>query len=302
MRDKEKEMRRLMANDPLVAANPRIRQVRFALWIEISLVLCILVSGASWVLQTFHFVPAVGWPFLEPEAALVMSLPASLLALHAPLLHCLRRVDQRRRAAAAGDRRWLVTIQPVPTPRTGWHREAITLRLKKTYIWFWTGFCFFVFLVGGSLPSVLERRFPEDLPFLGLTVLCFLLVGAFISSQYVLRRQTIEATDQGLERRGGKEVGASEFRKRMNWEDARLFARYTCPGVLGQRQFVFYELSSATTVISWRWVLDPRSPLMPWCPLVPVEEYHRQMQDLCELIVMKSGLPLYDVSEPGHDG
>ncbi|MBA2677494.1 MAG: hypothetical protein H0U76_03745 [Ktedonobacteraceae bacterium] len=309
MRDKEKEedMFRSRANEPLIAANPRISHTRRAVWIGSGEVLFALASGVYEALQTLHHpMPATWWPFPDPETALivvVIGLSGSLLlARCAPLLCFLRRVEQHRRAAVAGDTQWLVAVQPVPLPRTGWRVEAITLRLKRTHIWFWIGVCFLVLLVVPSLPSVLEHSFAEELPILGLMVLFVLPIGAFISSQIFLSRHTIEATTRGLETRGGKELGAREARKRMNWEEARLFARYTFPGILGRRSLIFYELSSATMVISWRWVLDPHSPLMPWCPLVPVEEYHRQMQDLCELIVMKTGLPLYDVSESGHDG
>ena len=52
-----------------------------------------------------------------------------------------------------------------------------------------------------------------------------------------------------------------------------------------------YRLSGPNKLVQWTRVLDVRSPFAIWRPLLPMDEYQRQMQELCELIMNKTGCP-----------
>jgi RHS repeat-associated protein len=66
-------------------------------------------------------------------------------------------------------------------------------------------------------------------------------------------------------------------------------------GVPGDRTTVIYELSSASHVVTWRWIHNPRSPLTFWRPFLPPDEYHQQIQALCDLVIEKTGLQVYTI-------
>jgi hypothetical protein len=82
--------------------------------------------------------------------------------------------------------------------------------------------------------------------------------------------------------------------KLVRWREARLFA------VRGPRtsfsKAVTYELASAKEVVTWK----PLRRLHWWSierPVVPFEEYQRQMEALLSLIAARTHLPLYDVRQ-----
>lgn len=106
-----------------------------------------------------------------------------------------------------------------------------------------------------------------------------------------LGRQSVEVTEQGIHTRSG---GKRSF---VRWEKARLFARYNAWGAQKSGSSLSYELSSATDIARWVWVLRPKSFRMQIIPTVPFEEYTRQMQALDALIVARTGLPLYDLNK-----
>ncbi len=83
----------------------------------------------------------------------------------------------------------------------------------------------------------------------------------------------------------------------MAWHEARLFACYPRSDLWHTRVSMVYELSSATDVVSWSWV-QRRVPLSNQpLPLVSLAEHHAQVQALCDLVVARTGLPLYDLSK-----
>lgn len=97
---------------------------------------------------------------------------------------------------------------------------------------------------------------------------------------------------------GGLTLATPYTTKLVRWREARLFA------VRGPRtsftQAVTYELASANEVITWK----PLRQLHWWSverPVVPFEEYQRQMEGLLSLIAARTHLPLYDVRQsPGE--
>jgi hypothetical protein len=107
----------------------------------------------------------------------------------------------------------------------------------------------------------------------------------------------VEATPYGLTSVQGIQT------KSIAWQDARLFACYRVPGFyFGSKMIVTYELSGPGQVVQWTRVVDVRPPFAVWQPVLPMEEYQRQMEALCELITARTGLQLYDLSEAERDG
>ncbi len=108
-----------------------------------------------------------------------------------------------------------------------------------------------------------------------------------------LGTQKVEVTEQGLSVRNGGQKSA------VKWEEVRLFAMYNTWGAQKSGASITYELSSATDIARWNWILRPNSLRISWVPTVPRDEYNRQMQALNALIVARTGLPLADLrTEP----
>lgn len=117
---------------------------------------------------------------------------------------------------------------------------------------------------------------------------------AYIGLSSVKTKITIEATEGGLQmRKGGNPI----TRKYISWDEVCLFACYRLPLLFPGRRAVYYELSSPTQVIIWLALPEWSSPFTVWRPLLSVDEYRRQMQDLCELITAKTGLELRNLSK-----
>ena len=90
-------------------------------------------------------------------------------------------------------------------------------------------------------------------------------------------------------------LSAPTKKKTVRWDEARLFA------VRGPRtafsKATTYELASAKEVVTWK----PLRRLHWWSierPIVPFEEYQRQVEALLLLIAARTHLPLYDVRQP----
>ncbi len=171
---------------------------------------------------------------------------------------------------------------------------SITLRIKRTHIG-----VFAVLLFGLMIPSTINLvvSFMQPGPSFGLSKIFFLLfllvfgiallTVCFIP--FFVVRTTVEVKENGLR---------TETRTFIHWHEARLFACYRLPGLVPEdRTTMIYELSSSSRVITWRWIHDPESPLTLWKPLLPPDEYHRQMQALCDLVIEKTGLQLHDLTQ-----
>lgn len=109
---------------------------------------------------------------------------------------------------------------------------------------------------------------------------------------YVSWQSTIKITERGLR----KNVLKAE--KTTEWSNAYLFFCYRLPSLIGKPKVIYYELSSQTSRITWMRVVNARSVFAPWRPALPNEQYQQQMQALTALVTEKTGLPLYDLSEP----
>jgi hypothetical protein len=118
------------------------------------------------------------------------------------------------------------------------------------------------------------------------------LIVFFIFIAYVQWQSTIQITEHGLKK------NVLKMAKTTEWSNAYLLLCYRLPNLIGRPKVIYYELSDQATRITWMWVVDAKSALAPWRPALPDELYQRQMRTLTELVQEKTGLPLYDLSEP----
>jgi hypothetical protein len=85
--------------------------------------------------------------------------------------------------------------------------------------------------------------------------------------------------------------------KNISWRQAQLFACYKVPGFFfGRKTTVFYELSGPSQVVQWTRVFGAHSLFAVWQPVLPMDEYQRQVEELCQLITAKTGLQLHNLS------
>lgn len=130
---------------------------------------------------------------------------------------------------------------------------------------------------------------------LSVMLLSTLLFGGLIFFFRLRFRLKVEADQRGLTSGSGLQI------KQISWQEARLFVSYQTPSLLGRKTLMTYELSGSSNVVQWTRVMDTHSPLAIWRPLLPMDEYQRQMQELCELVTRQTGLPLHDLSEEAKE-
>jgi hypothetical protein len=106
-------------------------------------------------------------------------------------------------------------------------------------------------------------------------------------------RRPIEVTQQGIWAR--EESSNKAFF--MFWDEVRLFACYPDPNPLHDSLNIVYELSSARHTVYWTrgQRQGPFTALTGF--LIPLEEHNAQMQALCSIVVVNTGLPLYDLGK-----
>ncbi|HLG64587.1 MAG TPA: hypothetical protein VKY19_21795 [Ktedonosporobacter sp.] len=271
-----------------VAANPRIYALRASVLISGSVCAFGMIIGIY--LITLSGTSALDLSLASLWAIIMIGLFGGFFAIGRYLqLRSLQDLEPRRLVSAGGDLRWLAPVQlttPLHSPSVP---LVISRRPKRTYICFWS-----ILVLGGLSPSIISLLSLGGYTSPSVKII-FIIFGLALVAGGVLPfffiRDTIEATDDGLKAKSGKV---------MNWQEARLFACYRIriPIIWGSREIIFYELSSQDQVIFWRWMLNPQSLLSGWKPLLRTDVYHQRMRELCELIVVKTGLQLYDLSQP----
>lgn len=174
---------------------------------------------------------------------------------------------------------------------------TILLVIKKMFVWSICSIILLLLLLV-IIPNLLSLIALGDLTlFLGISAFIgalalFALVCTFISFQKM--SLIIEITERGI--KVGRKGDFIPHETHMDWHEAGLFVCYQLPSLLlGRRTVVYYELCSSTQVVTWMWVRDPQSPFTIWKPLLSAEEYHGQMRALCDLVSVKTGLPLYEL-------
>lgn len=276
-----------LANDHLhIATNPRISSLRRMLFINI--LILVFVCGFG-LLEINNIYPDrtffAGWKLL------IVGLLVLLYSLRRyAQLRFLKRIEHRRNAAANEEKHWLATSQPTFKQSAFTVPLILSMRLKLMHICFWLGLvCVGLFPEMSNPVSISAQGF-QTLNYFNLVIDSIILsIIIVVGIALLATRYTVMATDSRLNSPDGKII---------DWQDFRLFTYYKIPGLLGRKEVVTYELAGPYQVVSWNFLLDPQSPFTVWKPILLPEEYQRQMQTLCELVVAKTGLQLYDLSQP----
>ena len=201
-------------------------------------------------------------------------------------------LERARQEAAQGRSDRVVSVDAPGAVAT---REplAMSIRLRPA----WPRVCGYlgaVVLAVSLVPAVLlpgapDLR-PEEYAF-SYVALASLLVALYLVA-LLDTHQRIEADD------GVLKVWTLTGPRTMRWEDARLFA-VVPPGRRGAAP-IRYELASRSASV--RWIrISTRARFLPWIPptatkpVLPAEEYNRQMDALVAAITEKTSLHLYDL-------
>lgn len=291
-------MSRFVPSHPPVAENPQLFFTRAVLVVGLGWSILIMCFAIYRIMQPAgshtHLPFPIDW-FL-PLLFLFWGL---ILIRGVVRLRFLRRVEVHRFAAAMGERPWLATLLPpsIHSPLT--LPPTMALRSKKTSICFG---CILVFIalapdIGYLAPhwlsevaQMLHERSSTGLLSEALLVVLFLGPCVLVMSFLFFFRTSVSVTETSLKIPGMGEI---------SWQEAHLFACYHVPSLIfGRRSAIWYELSSPDTVLIWQYITDPQSPLTTWKPSLPPEDYRQQMQALCHLVVARTGLPLYDLTQP----
>lgn len=200
-------------------------------------------------------------------------------------LFWLIRLERRRSALLKGTYR-LTPLQREPSAFEEWLPSIIKIHFNLIY-----GVLFFLawsvaLLAWTPAPPTSNPEMWQIL-LVGTSLIIFF---AFI--YYISWQSTIKITERGLK----KNVLKAE--KTTEWSSACLFTCYRLPSLIGKPRVIYYELGSPTTRITWMRVVDARSIFALWQPALPNEQYQQQMRALTALVTEKTGLPLYDLSEP----
>lgn len=266
-----------------IAANPLLLLQRISLLGVICILLMIILLGVG------QFYSLIAWhqPFFW-EILIAIPLLAFILVKMFIRLRILQRVERLRFSHITERSNIIDSVWPTFTPSVPLSPISATLRIKRTYIGIFA-VCIIGLIIPGLMSMVvqfMQQGQGSSLIFwiaFGLIPLILGFVPLFIV------RTTIEARETGLRTETGKFI---------HWHEARLFACYTLPGLLpGRSAVTVYELSSSNQVITWRWLYNPQSPLSTWKPLLPLDEYYRQMQALCDRVIEKTGLQLYNLTQ-----
>jgi hypothetical protein len=133
----------------------------------------------------------------------------------------------------------------------------------------------------------------KNLPITLLGTCCFALLMSFLFLPFVRNASSwhIELRSDGIATRYGM------VDTYVNWNDARLFARYKTLSLLQRSSGVhMYELASEHSVVRWQW---PYSRLwrMMLEPEMSREEFDRWLEQLQTYIVARTRLPLMDTDQ-----
>ncbi len=203
-----------------------------------------------------------------------------------------KRIEQRRLAAVAGDTALLAEEQPAPNPAALTLPATTTFQVNVNKV---QKAFFLICIALTGLVSSVSISLSTGIPFswailIGGTVLLLLIMLLSISS--IKTTQVLEITEIGLIMQAPPEPG---FTGRVTWDEARLFAVYSSPSELKSEPTLIYELSGASNIVRWRTIAGPGVFGARRDRGMSLTEHDQMMQALRQLIVAKTGLPLYDL-------
>lgn len=215
-----------------------------------------------------------------------------------------KRFDQKRQAAAQGDRSLRADEQPVPDAQAVSLPLTIRMRSNRRLLIAIPGVMFvslvIPFIIGIVFGSQVHATPPTHPVYvgalfiiLGIWVFAMLLiVGTIYAVLYIKAREQVTLTEYGI-----MVSGVTSRIQSISWSEARLFA-ITNPynfKRLKDRQPLILEVANEHAIVRWTW-LRPKSVRSGLAvPVLPPEEYEQQMRDVLSVIAAKAGLPLYDL-------
>lgn len=199
-------------------------------------------------------------------------------------LRLLKRIEWRRVHAAGSAYPTIADFSPSFLEPAQPLMPPIVLRYTWQALAYWGVF--------GFVQGVAIAQPWRVLSLIALWIPLGLIWSCLILSFRLTHRLRVEATQYGLTSVSGVQS------KQISWEEARLFVCYKVPGLFsGRKTTVTYELSGPGKLVQWTRTIDTRSPFAIWRPVLPMDEYQRQMQQFCEMVVAKTGPQLHDLSE-----
>ncbi len=277
----------------LISPNPRLAMMHFVracflLMTALFFVLFLLLTTFYIISDSFPFAPdRLPWGFFYFLLFLLYSIGFMFLRIH-----YWKRIEGWRFATALGDKRLLADEQPQPNaeiltiPVTIKTNQLIERRISIEYLL--VSIFLLTLYIYMSLTLLIHVSFFWSL-LIAILVGGLLTLGCAFGAHI---RWSIEVSQEGLRFRTHERNYAFMF-----WHEARLFACYPEPGPWNDSPAMIYELSSASQVVYWTW-MQRKNPLdVITRPALPFEEHSAQMRALSELVVAKTGLPLYDLSK-----
>ncbi len=271
----------------VLVPSPLLRSLRAMAWMFlVGAVFCLALAPLGWI-DSFSgpsgFLPVSLW------ASIVLGIAfGACAALFFVQIRYLKHLEHRRYRAVESTGKEAGNVPSTLTSPDLVFPPTISLRMRGCVLFFWAvgASIVFAFLEERLLPL----RSSQDI-FIGVEVLFIFLLATVV---FLLSRTTLQATKEGLTVTVGTGILSSEHA--LDWREACLFACYR--GLWGSRRVIYYELSSASTMVTWAWHRHPSPVFSIWRPVIPNEEYQRRMQVLVELVSAKTGLLLYDLSGP----
>ena len=207
------------------------------------------------------------------------------------LLLRLRRVDQRRTRALQGDQSLLAASQPVPDENALSLPTTLLFRPRRRYFLALAGIISLFVVIYSFTGSPFSLTLPALAIKLAIALVTFLIFTAIMYLMFflILRSRMqygLEVNEHGLSVISGK------IRTSVKWSDARLFA---VNDPKKPKRAKVYELATPDRVVRWMCLAPGSTFFSNWKPTLPLEEYHREMQAVLQVIAAKTHLPLYDI-------
>lgn len=240
------------------------------------------------------------FPIIFLPIYLVLMLCAFILAKRN-----FKHVEERRQRAIAGDASLLANPQPIPDERALPLPTILTQRVNKKALLIVVAFVVFVMLVAafaGFLAGLSDHPATgHGHPITNPTPL-FIAIGGILAGTLVvgiilffffwwfyntLARREITIDEQGITTNYyGQKIT-------MQWNEARSFAIWG----IKKQPLLSFELVGDQSVIRWQIPAKVKKTPLVYTTNVPSEEYYAKLAALQQVVMAKTGLPLYDLRD-----